>query len=233
MYSFLLDENNKIITTHKASIMQKSSLVDNIQFKMFRQYKGQDMAEFKTVYMEYILPVSKSYHMLKLEVSEMDDECITYVVNGSTDFTAEAGEVEFSISFYKLYLDENNKIKQFVRKLTGGSLHICPIRIWSDMIPDDVLTPLDQRIIALEAMAIQYYDISEKYNELLSKQQASVANVNVSDNNLHLEDSTGNQVGAGVGIQDLSVLIKQAMVGIDADGVEDGNVELDNIVNNI
>ena len=49
-------------------------------------------------------------------------------------------------------MNSEGKTTQYVRKVGPGIVHIIPISKWSDIIPDEALSTLDQRIIALEAL---------------------------------------------------------------------------------
>lgn len=232
MYTLIINNDNSIVATIKTPIMQKSSLVDSIHILVPRMYHGTiDMTDFRVV-MEYVLPVSKKYKYFELELNSdnYDESYLEFVVNGSTEFTSEAGDVKFTITFYKLQTNSDGKVEQLVRKTQEGVIHVNPITIWSDLVPDEALTPLDQRLIALEAMAVQYAELQKQHEELLEKYQSqAISDIKVNDNSLHLTSASG-QVGDGVAISDLSLIIKQNMAGIDIDGIEDGNVDLDAVV---
>lgn len=228
MYTLKINNDNSIVATIKTPIMQKSSLVDSIHILVPRNYNGIDMSEYRVI-MEYLLPISKKYKYFELELNDdnYDDAYLEFIVNGSTEFTSEAGDVRFTVTFYKLEVNSLGIVEQRVRKTKEGIIHVSPITIWSDLIPDEALTPLDQRLIALEAMAVQYAELMEKY-EVLQAQYA--ADLKVDSEALYLTSNSGEKVGNGIDMTDLSLVIKQAMAGVDIDGLEDGNVDLDKVV---
>lgn len=167
MYTILINNDNTIISTVKTPIMQRSSLVDNIHILTPRMYKGIDMNEYRVI-MEYILPVSKKYKYIELtkKNENYNNEFLEYVIDGSTEFTAESGEIKITFTFFKIEQTQEGKIQQKVRKTDEGVIYITPTTAWSDFIPDEVLAPLDQRLIAIEAVTAQCAEIMEKYEQL-------------------------------------------------------------------
>ena len=152
MYTLLLNESNELITTVKERIMQRSKLVDNLHFLVAPAYKGIDMSDF-TVMMEYLMPVSREYKSEILVKSDaLYKDMLEYKLPFDTCLTKEAGSIEVQLTFTRLTLDaEGNNIQQ-VRKTSPASIKILPITAWSDIIPDEALTALDQRIIMTQAM---------------------------------------------------------------------------------
>lgn len=152
-YTFLLENDNCLVATRREVIMQRSKLVDEINFLVAPEYKTaeNDMSLF-SVMMEYILPVSREYHTLELvQDAEGYEEYLKYTVPLDTNFSSEAGDIELQLTFVYVGLNADGKGIQKVRKTKVGKLHITPVAAWSDIIPDSALSALDQRIIMTQA----------------------------------------------------------------------------------
>jgi len=227
MYTLLINENNEVVTTIKERIMQRSKLVDDLHFLMNPTYKGIDMSGF-TVMMEYVLPVSKEYRTEYLVKSdELYKNQIEYKLPFDTWLTREAGQIEIQLTFIKVSLDADGKSKQQVRKAGPAYITIIPIAAWSEIIADNALTALDQRLIQVDAMInaanemSQYvydnkadnilYDKEGKYIQLTANGQpigdriawangggCSVVDVKIDENdNLIVTLSDGRIINAG------------------------------------
>ena len=93
-------------------------------------------------YKTEILQKSKDLYKNRLE----------YLLPFDTGLTSEAGDIEFQLTFIHVEMDSEGQTIQRVRKTDTGLIHIIPISKWSDLIPDEALSTLDQRIIAMEAL---------------------------------------------------------------------------------
>ena len=151
MYVILVNDDNTLMTTKKQRIMQRSKLVDDLWFLAKPTYNGYDMSLF-TVSLEYMLPVSKKYrHEILTLSSETYNGYLTYLLPVDTELTAEAGEIALQLTFLLVDIDENGEPVQRVRKVSGTNIKVFPIETWSDIIPDEALSALDQRIIKTDA----------------------------------------------------------------------------------
>lgn len=204
MYTILVNESNKLVTTVRERIMQRSKLVDNLHFLVNPTYKELDMTDF-TVMMEYVLPVSREYKSeILVKSSELYKDKLEYKLPFDTCLTKEAGEVEIQLTFVKVDLDSYGNHKQFVRKAGPAVITIVPVTAWSNIIPDDALSAIDQRLIMAELMinAVNEMNMSLeatkadniRYNEdsnelqLLSGQTAIGDKVIIKANEKELED---------------------------------------------
>ena len=152
MYTFLINEDNTITASLTERIMQRSKLVDNLHFLADQTYKGVDISDY-TVMLEYVLPVSKRYKTEILQKSkDLYKNRLEYLLPFDTGLTSEAGDIDFQLTFIHVEMDSEGQTIQRVRKAGPGVVHIIPISKWSDLIPDEALSTLDQRIIALEAL---------------------------------------------------------------------------------
>lgn len=193
MYTILITDTNELIVTKKERIMQRSKLVDSLHFLADEIYKNENMSEY-TVVLEYLLPVSKRYRSEILTLSsEKYNDKLEYVLPIDTELTAEAGDVEVQITFILSEIDEDGQSVQKVRKTSACDIMIVPISAWADIIPDSVLTPLDQRLIKQDAQ-IKALD---EFNQFIVKNKAD--NVVFLDSKLQLT-SQGVRIGDAVTI---------------------------------
>jgi hypothetical protein len=198
MYTFLINEDNTLTRSVEERIMERSKMVDNLHFLADTTYKGVDMSDY-TVLLEYLLPVSKRY---KTEILTKSDELyknkLEYVLPFDTNLTNEPGDVQIQLTFSNITMDPDGKTTQHVRKVGPGVVHIVPISAWSDVVPDATLTAVDQRIIALEALA----KTLQERNQAIFDSKAD--NLSYDDHTLQLT-SGGKKIGNAIKITTESV----------------------------
>lgn len=193
MYTILLNESNELITSIRERIMQRSKLVDSLHFLVNPIYKGINMSDF-TVMMEYILPVSREYKTeILVKSDELYKEKLEYKLPFDTCLTREAGKIEVQLTFVKVELDTDGKSKQLVRKTSPATITIVPISAWSDIIPDNALTALDQRLIMVDSMI----NAANEMNNYLSETKADNIVVNKETNTIQLT-ANGMPIGDAV-----------------------------------
>lgn len=161
MYTILLGDDNQLTVSVEERIMQQSKLVDNLHFLVEPVYKEQDMSGF-TCLMEYIPPVSKRY---KSEILLLSDKpykgMLEYKLPFDTNLTAEAGDVAVQLTFYKVEMEADGTGIKRVRHTQATNIRVLPISAWSDIIPDEALTALDQRMIAMQALTNQLVEANQ------------------------------------------------------------------------
>lgn len=193
MYTFLIGEDNTLIATVVERIMERSKLVDSLHFLADPIYKETDMSDF-TVMMEYVLPVSKKY---KTEILEKSDELykdmLEYKLPFDTALTSEPGDIEIQLTFVNVTLDADGRNTQYVRKVGPGSIKIVAISTWSDIIPDEALSAVDQRLLAAQAMIKA---LNEQNNTIMKSKADSLR---YKDNLLQLT-AQGSPIGTAVKI---------------------------------
>lgn len=207
MYTILLNDTNELITSVKERIMQRSKLVDNLHFLVDPIYKGIDMTDF-TVMMEYILPVSREYKSEVLVKSdELYKEKLEYKLPFDTCLTKEAGDIEVQLTFVKVSLDADGNNIQQVRKTSPTIIRILPISAWSDIIADNALGAIDQRLIQAEAMIqaanemAEYFDSTKADNIIYNEDDKYIqltANGNPIGNQIKLDGIGTNIVSIEV-----------------------------------
>ena len=165
MYTILVNEANELITTVKERIMQRSKLVDKLHFLVDPIYKDHDMSTF-TVIMEYITPISREYKTEILVLSdELYKEKLEYTLPFDTNLTKENVNIELQLTFVRVEMNDEGKSIQRVRKTSSTTITVIPINAWSNIIPDDALTALDQRIIMTQAMIEAANEMSQYLND--------------------------------------------------------------------
>lgn len=194
MYTFLIGEDNTLTATVVERIMERSKLVDSLHFLAEPTYKDVDMSDF-VVMLEYLLPISKKY---KTEVLELSDErykdMLEYKLPFDTALTSEPGDIEIQLTFAKVELSADGKGTQYVRKVGPGSIKIVPISAWSDIVPDEALSAIDQRLLAAQAMIKA---LNEQNNTIMKSKADSLR---YKDSILQLT-AQGNPIGAAVKIE--------------------------------
>lgn len=231
MYTLLLNEQNELITTVKERIMQRSKLVDNLHFLVEPTYKGIDMSTF-TCTMEYVSPVSREYRTENLVKSDaLYKEMLEYKLPFDTKLTKEAGKIKVQLTFTKASMDAEGNIIQQVRKTSTAVITIVPIAAWSDMVTDDALTALDQRLLMVDSMI----NAAQEFNQYLYETKADNMIYDNETNTLQLT-ADGKPIGNKVmlssgcdGIIAINIDADGNLIAIYADGEQEvvGNVSGD------
>lgn len=197
MYVILVGDDNTLTATKKERIMQRSKLFDNLWILVAQEYQGYDMSKC-TVMLEYLLPVSKKY---RTEILTLDSEgykdYLKYVLPFDTCLTSEAGKIELQLTFAYTDLDLDGTPIHRVRKTSTTTIDVVPISAWSDIIPDDALSSLDQRIIKLDAQIKQLNDVGD----VLYTTKADNIKYDENDNSLQLMAGR-NEIGDKVILKD-------------------------------
>lgn len=226
MYTLRITDDNNVITTVKESLMEKSNCVDSIQIIINKLYKEQiDMTD-TTAYMKYVLPVTKKIKMTQLIADTTTDEShILYTIPVTANISAEPGDIEVSFTFLKLVHDEeSDTTTSYVRKTESGLIHITKLAQFDSYEPSEMLTELDQRILALMATA---EDI-KKLGQATYDNMPIDMKLDSEAKKLTLVNANGN-TGDGVGIADLSDSIAKELTGTDPDGTQDGITHIDKV----
>lgn len=193
MYTFLINEDNTLTASLIERIMQRSKLVNSLHFLADQTWQGLNMADY-TVLLEYKLPVSKSYKTEILKKStELYKNKLEYKLPFDTNLTSEAGDIEFWLTFSDVEMTAEGETIQHVRKVGPGVVHIIPISNWADVVPDEALSSLDQRLIELIALNKSMYD------QLNINLDGKADNIKYQNNILQLT-SNGKEIGNAVEI---------------------------------
>lgn len=226
MYTLRITDDNNVITTVKESLMEKSNCVNSIQIIINKLYKEQINMTDTTAYMKYVLPVTKKIKMTQLIADTTTDEShILYTIPVTANISAEPGDIEVSFTFLKLVHDEeSDTTTSYVRKTESGLIHITKLAQFDSYEPSEMLTELDQRILALMATA---EDI-KKLGQATYDNMPIDMKLDSEAKKLTLVNANGN-TGDGVGIADLSDSIAKELTGTDPDGTQDGITHIDKV----
>lgn len=198
MYTILVEQDDSLYGSHKERIMQRSKCVDTLVFIVDPIYRNTHNMTDATVMLEYLLPVSRKYETEILTLSEerYNDCYLQYKLPFDTKLTSEAGSVELQLTFAYVELDENGNDIQRVRKTSTTTIEILPISAWSDIIPDQALSGLDQRLIVMNAQ-IKALD---EMNQIVADNKADNIKYDKNTNELQLL-ANGKEIGDKVVIK--------------------------------
>lgn len=212
MYTILVKDDNSLLATVKERIMQRSKLVDTLQFLCPQTYNGLDLSNY-TCLLEYVLPNSRKYVSEVLELSEdlYEDEYLQYLVPFDTKLTSENGDVELQLSFLDNEMDSSGEVTSYVRKTSTTTITIVPISAWSDLVTDDALNSIDQKLLDLDAKIEELNDLAETIGN------STPDDLTLTDDLVQLSVN-GTTIGDGV----------QILVPVDdPDETDDGMIDLD------
>lgn len=208
-YVILVNEDNTLYGSCKKRIMQRSKLVDDLIFVVPHNYNGIDMTS-ASVMLEYILPVSRKYKIVLLSLSEerYKDCFLQYKLPFDVDLTTEAGSVELQLTFAYTELNENGVGIQRVRKTSTTIIEVTPISAWSDIVPDEALSGLDQRLIKMDATMRalnDYMDVldSNKVDNLVYNESEDVLHLMAGDKIIGNKVSVKDMLDEGIPVVDL------------------------------
>ena len=204
MYVILVNQDDTLYGSKKSRIMQRQKLVNDLVFVVDPIYRNTHDMTNASVLLEYVLPVSRKYETVYLELcDERYNDCfLQYKLPFDTNLTSEAGSLELQLTFAYVELNENGVSVQRVRKTSATTIEIIPITAWSDIIPDSALSALDQRIIKMDA---QIRAIDEM-NQIIADSKADNIKYNEDTNELQLlsgEKEIGNKVVIKAGSEEL------------------------------
>ena len=224
MYTILVNADDTLYGSHKERIMQRSKCVDNLVFVVDPIYRNVYDMTSATVMLEYVRPISRKY---ETEILVLSDEryngFLQYKLPFDTNLTSEHGSLELQLTFVYTDLDVNGKSIQRVRKTSPTTIDIIPISAWSDIIPDEALSGLDQRLIAMNAQ-IRALD---EMNQVIADTKADNIKYNTDTNELQLT-SNGNAIGDKVALKTGDASLEDGIPVVDFSSVSGGNTPPDN-----
>ena len=179
MYTILLTKDKSLTATHKEAIMQYSNFCDEFQFLVPPIIDKNDMTTFDTVMLEYLSPVSHIYRTEFLNRSEeLYKEHLQYLLPADTKITAEAGDLELQLTFYKAEMTPDGEVQTPIFKTQSCIVKIIPVANWSQFIASEAFTELDQRIAQL---LVLQNEITEIQTQIMEHHDNLIDDDNVSD----------------------------------------------------
>lgn len=228
MYTLKINDDNTVTTTVKETLIERSNYVDKIQIVTSKLYREQiDMSD-ATLYMKYKLPVSNKIKLTQLTVNDLAYETnyIQYLIPVDAALTAEAGDIEVSFTFLKLVANDDGTYTSYIRKTTSGVIHITPLVQFDKYEPSELFTEIDQRLLVMEGMI---KDLNAQ-NKAAYEGMVKDIRLDTEGRKLTLTDRNGDDTGEGVKVKDLSTMVAEDMTGVDPDGIQDGVVHLDQVI---
>lgn len=223
MYTILVNDDDSLYGSRKERIMQRSKCVDNLVFVVNPIYRNTYDMTNATVMLEYLRPISRRY---ETEILALCDEryngYLQYKLPFDTNLTAEHGNLELQLTFVYTDLDANGNSIQRVRKTSPTVIEIIPVSAWSDIIPDEALSSLDQRLIKLDAQ-IRAMD---EMNQVIIDTKADDIKYNTNTNELQLT-SNGKEIGNKVTIKAGSADLEDGVPVVDFNSASSGDSSAD------
>lgn len=199
-YVILVNDDDSLYGSKKCRIMQRQKLVNELVFIANPIYRNTYDMTKASVLLEYVLPISRRYETVYLELCEerYNDCFLQYKLPLDTNLTSEHGAVELQLTFAYVEMDENGKTVQRVRKTSSTTIDVIPITAWSDIIPDSALSALDQRLIKLDASMRAMND----YLDVIDSNKVDNLVYNEFDETLQLS-ANGVGIGGKVSVREM------------------------------
>ena len=110
------------------------------------------MTKCNTV-LEYVTPISRKYDVIVLKPSEeLYKNRVEFILPIDTRFTSEVGDLELTINFSYLSMNDDGTFKEQVRPVGYTSLHIEDTVHWSDYIASSSLDNIAQIMLTNQSM---------------------------------------------------------------------------------
>ena len=216
MYTLIAKNDDRFIASVRERIVQKTKGTNMIRILVPNEKNGVYMKDCQAI-MFYKLPISDEWHPKELIPSEelYQNNYVEYLFPTDTWLTAEYGDVVIELRFYNVSLSDGVNVDQYLRRITDGIIHISCSKDWASGIADDLLSPIDQRIIQL--MMVQ-----NRQDEMIAESQLlSASSLLVEDGKLYLVDNVGNKKG------DPADIVVPRVSDVN-DFANDGLIEIDN-----
>lgn len=198
-YTILIRNDHTCVHTNVRRILYRSNQIDQLRFLVDATYNDLDMSKVNTV-LEYVTPVSKTYHTVVLTPEEeLYKGKVQYLLPITLDLTSEVGNLEFTINFSYLSMNDDGTFKEQVRPIAFTSIQIEDTKHWSDYIPDAKLDNIAQMMLLNQSCTEQ-----NRINiELLKESQVANIKHDTTDNSIYLTTEEGNRVGDAIPVKDL------------------------------
>lgn len=199
LYTILINEDHTFTHTNVKRIMRRSNLIDKIRFLVNPMYNDLDMKVANAV-LQFVTPVSRTYKAVVINPSpELYKGKVEYILPVDTAYTKEAGELELTINFSYLSMDEEGIFKPQVRTIGYTTITIHDDVHWTDYIPSADLSDIANIMLMNQSIAEQ--------NRVNAELLAGVTPVDIklSDDkkNIYLINSDGNKVGNTIAVEEL------------------------------
>ena len=189
-YTILINEDHSFTHTNVKKIMYRSTGIDTIRFLVKPTYNNLDMRTANVV-LEYVTPVNRSYGVVVLTPSaELYKNRVEYLLPIDLKFTSEIGDLEFTINFSHLDMNDEKFLEQ-VRPIGYTSIKIHDTVRWSDYIASSNLDNIAQIMLTQQSILEQ----QKVYAEMIATESASNIVKDAETNEIYLVNKDGMQIG--------------------------------------
>ncbi len=202
MYTILINEDHTFTHSRKKRIMYRSNLIDSIRFLVKKTYNDLDMTKVNAV-IEYRTPISKKYSTIVLKQSdELYKNRVEFILPIDLKFTSEIGELEFTINFSYLSMnEEDGTFKEYVRPIGKTSILIEDTVHWSDYIANSNLDNIAQIMLKNQSLLEE----QKAYAEMIAYERADGIAKDEKTNEIYLTaqgKEIGNRIKDSIGCGD-------------------------------
>ena len=237
-----LNNHDELKYTKKDVIMQRSNLINKLRILIPRYYgttvnteEDVDMLDGFEVYLHYVTPISKHHKMIPLTLenenynnSSTDTEIVmSYKIPLTLELTAESGNLEVWLAFYKvdIFINEENKLQMDNAVRISKSCQI-PITKVSDY--DDLMVSMEHSAITNKILELKkLINLANESDQDLTEFIPTDVQITEHDDKIHLINKNDLPIGNGISMGDIAQNIGTKNVGDDPDGVQDGVTDLD------
>lgn len=197
-YTILINQDHTFTHTNIKRIMRRSNLIDTLRILVDPVYNDLNMMTTNAV-IQFVTPISRTYTPLLLSPSpELYKGKVEYLVPFDTSHTKEAGELELTVHFSYLSM-EDGVFKPQVRTIGQTSITIHDDVHWSDYIPSADLDNIAGIMMTNQSIVEQ--------NRLNIEKLADITPVNIKlsedKKDLYLVNEYGEKVGDTIPVEEL------------------------------
>ena len=214
MFTLLLKETKDLIISVDAKIYQKESYIQALQVLVPEKINDIDLTPF-SVTLEYVDP-SNNAHAETLVRDPIDElykeQYLRYILPIDSKFTFMAGTVKMTLSM--LHIDQSTSTQYVLHTNTIKK----EILTWQDFwafVPDTTISKIDQKMLELDNKIQEVETLAQNL------EANAAADLEAKDDNLHLINGDGNQIGSGVEVS--------SVPADDIDGINDGIIHIVNL----
>lgn len=201
MYIILIKDDHSFVHTNRKRIMKRSNMIDTVQFLVDPIYgDGTTYLDMKkvNVVLEYVTPISRTYRTVVLHPEEeLYKNKVQYLLPLDLKFTSEAGNLEFTINFSYLSMNDNGDFVEQVRPIGYTYLEITDTKNWSDYIPSADLDNIAQMMMSNQAMVEQNRINIELANNMMP------TSLKKDSESIYLINELGEKVGDSIPVDSL------------------------------
>ena len=237
-----LNNHDELKYTKKDVIMQRSNLINKLRILIPRYYgttvnteEDVDMLDGFEVYLHYVTPISKHHKMIPLTLenenfnnSSTNTEIVmSYKIPLTLELTAESGNLEVWLAFYKvdISINDENKLQMDTPVRISKSCQI-PITKVSDY--DDLMVSMEHSAITNKILELKkLINLANESDQDLTEFIPTDVQITEHDDKIHLINKDDLPIGNGISMGDIAQNVGIKNVGEDSDGVQDGVTDLD------